>query len=586
MKEKLIHSVKDNAMFLGIWAFALSTVLFMNFQSTNSLSFVGVTDSKEVNINLKHPVLVKKVHVLPGQLVQKGQLLVELERPDLVKQMNEVSHKLEEFHNQLTLNETLANTLKSIKNKKQDMENALTIQIRSLENQYEFLRKEQEELFIFAQFDGHVGFVNYKSGESVSPFAPIVTMHQKTPTFVRGYVHESIINKINIGSKIKISSSNGDKTMIAHVTSVGTRIIEFPERFRRSVSEKIWGREVGIKLTPNNEFLLGEKVFLEVISNEALHSKSKRTLAYGSVEESAIEYNQIVVPELIKDLNRVEPSGLVFIPELKRYLMVSDDTFENKPFVYLLNNSGEVDQRILLVDGVDKIKDMESMTMDEQGNIYIASSQSETKKNKISKSRRSLIKVKREGLNLIKQERVRLIDMMNDVAVLYPDLPWVKLLKKENLIENKYMIQMDLEGLAVKANTMYLGLRNTFGASGEVVILKIVDAEKMFETDQLTAEQVSVYATLKLPESKNQEGISDLLIVENKMFILTADNKDKDKGRLLKLNMDDLDRGVSLVKRFNEHRPEGISYNSVDNELLVVFDNNKSKRAFMTKVKL
>lgn len=586
--EKIKYGIQDNLLFIGIWSLALLTVLSLNFQNKNSLSFVGVTDSKEVNINLKHAVLVKQIHVLPGQLVKKGQLLAELERPDLVKQMNEVSHRLEELHNQLTLNEKLNNSLKSIKRKKRDIDNSLTIQIRSLENQYEFLRKEQEELFIFANFDGHVGFVNYKSGESVSPFAPIITMHQKTPTFVRGYVHESIMNQIKIGSQIKISSINSDKVMEAQVTSVGTRIIEFPERFRRSIQEKIWGREVGIKLKPENNFLLGEKVFLEVIGVGSSEDTKKRTLANGEIiiKEGETSYHEITIPTLIRDLNRVEPSGLVYLQDLNQFLVVSDDTFENKPFVYLLNNSGDIDQRILMINGIEKIKDMEAMSKDEEGNLYVVSSLSEDKKGKMGKERRRIIRFTRQGLELQEDKKTDLLTALNDLAVLDPSQDWAKLLLKKNLIESKFKIEMDVEGLAVKEDAIYLGLRKTFGENGEVIVLKISNANEMFETDTLSQGQVSLFKKIILPKSDKEEGISDLMIHNDQLYFLTADNKDNDKGKLFKVSMLERENTAHLITEFEDHRPEGLSLNTSTNELTIVFDNNKSKKAYMTKVQI
>ena len=50
--KNLKYTLQDNALFIGTWLLALVTVLGINISNTQSLSFVGVTDSKEVNMPL------------------------------------------------------------------------------------------------------------------------------------------------------------------------------------------------------------------------------------------------------------------------------------------------------------------------------------------------------------------------------------------------------------------------------------------------------------------------------------------------------------------------------------------------------
>lgn len=583
--EKIKYAIQDNALFLGTWLLALITVIGINISNTQSLSFVGVTDSKEVNINLKHAVVIDKIHVLPGQKVIKGQLLAELDRPDLVKQLNEVSHQLEQLHNQLSLNESLNESLKSIKEDERENDNALTIQIRALENQYELLQKESQELKIFAQFDGHIGFVNYKSGESVSPFTPILTMHQKTPTFVRGYVHESIMDKIKIGSTIKISSLNSGRVMRSTVTSVGTRITEFPERFRRSIDEKIWGREIGIKLRPENSFLLGEKVFLELLPNETLGSE--RQLA-NELREAVIDYERIDVPRSIQRRSVVEPSGLVFLPGQNSFLVISDDTHNSHPDLFLMNPAGEIDKNVEKIEGLDEIKDMEAIALDEAGNFYVISSQSVDKDGDLPKERRRLVRFKQTADGYIEDKKTDLLKSLNDLAVMYPEESWVSILKKDNLIKDDFIIEMDVEGLIVQADAAYLGLRSSHADINKLVILKIENLSRLLEEDNFLRGQVSVSHKIDIGEIGSSQGISDMTLVDQKIYFVTADNFGNEVGSLYKVPFVPVNpESIVLAEKmrdFNEHKPEGITYNSLTSELYVVFESNSSRRSYFTKV--
>ena len=237
--SRLTAFMPENKLYVGVWLFAVLIIVGFNLQNNKTHKFVGVTDSKEVNINSKHAVVIKSINVIPGQPVKSGQLLVELEREDLRQQINEVSHNLEELRAEFKLNSDLTLNLKSIKTKikksklaknadNNEDEALISIQIRSLETRLSYLKKEEEELYIFSSFDGHIGSVNYKNGESASPFEPILTMHKTTPTFVRGYIHENLSHHIAVDKKVTIKALSSKQQVVGVIKSVGTRIIEFP----------------------------------------------------------------------------------------------------------------------------------------------------------------------------------------------------------------------------------------------------------------------------------------------------------------------------------------------------------------------
>lgn len=584
--RKVQRSLRENLLFSSVWILALITVLFVNITAKQSYNFVGMTDSKEDVLNTNYPVVIKHVNVISGQSVEKGQLLAELERPELAKQINQVSGELEELVHQYELNESLTKNLKSIKRKRAKGENSLTIKIKSLKRDLALLKNEQDELLVFATFDGHIGSVNFKVGENVSPFSPIMTMHKKTPTFVRGFIHESISHEVTVNSVVRITNLNSNNTLETVISSVGTRIVEFPVRFQKAGAEVVWGREVVIKLPENNDFLLGEKVFMEVVS---FATRSTREIANTIIDDIKVGLRSISLPKELLGKVILEPSGVVYSRSHGKYLVISDDNNADRPLVYMMDSDGNISSEVLSVEGLDKIKDMEAMTQDEDGNIYIASSQSKSRSGNIAKSRRLLIKVRKEKNKLVLESKIKLISKLDAIAKKHPNLEWVKLLSKNRKSKGKkFRIEMDLEGMAIKDNVLYLGLRNKVASKSEVAILSITDIQKTFVSGHIEVGQVELWSTIETPinfSDDRSEGISGIQIINNEMIIVTASNKVKNKGRLLKVSMETR-KVTDLLAEFDGNRPEGIAFNIDKQVYVITFDDNTGEKSSMVELKL
>lgn len=570
----------ENKLYVGVWIFAVLIILAFNIQNETTHKFVGVTDSKEVSINSKYPVIIKSINVNAGQSVQSGQLLLELESEELENQISEVNIRLK----------ALENKYKRVKKE------SLKIQVSILKNKLDFLNKEKEELYVFSTFDGHVGAVNFNNGASVPPFDPIVTMHKTTPTFVRGYVHENLSHEIKLNKKVEIKNLNSKQKVVGVIKKVGSRIVEFPERFRRSIDAKIWGREVVVQLPKNNTYLLGEKVFMEVGNDDYGVEVIGRSVADEELKLEPTSYNLIPIQRGVNMTQKIEPSGLVYIKDYNKFLMVSDDNKNDKPLVYLLNANGQLDSHVITIDGLKEIKDMESIVEDELGNIYVSSSLSPTKEGKISKKRNIIAKLKRDGFKLSVISKINLYDELDRLVQSeeHQELDWVKFLNnKKNskglkLKSNNHKLRIDIEGLIVRSNTIYLGLRNPIKSSKEVIVLKIANSESVFEGNTITSDQVSIWKKITLPvlrEADRDEGISDMMFKDGVLYFLTASNKHKRRGRLLKVGSGSKIAAKELV-HFTGYRPEGLAFCPNLNKLVVSFDNNEGESLYMATVPL
>jgi multidrug resistance efflux pump len=334
---------------ITIVAMAVITLAMRN----ESTSFAGIADAKEIVINVQSAVEIKKIRVGPGQVVNEGDTLVEINNVsennrDLDIKISSIRHEIDELNtrknahvnlsrsevrqlksqqeerkNQITaqiqqleseyeINRNLMSDLKSIKketaavNENSIPNNPITLkidnlkkelkriqdssqitldrlhneqsvsgdpfndQVRQLEDELKMLESQKLDMFILARISGMIGTVDFKEGEKVSPFTPILTLHAISPSFIRGYIHENSYSKVEIGKKVLISSMDVKKLKIfGEVIGVGSRIVEYPMRLRKYPDLQLWGREVTIKIPDGNKLLLGEKVSISIPSDKS-----------------------------------------------------------------------------------------------------------------------------------------------------------------------------------------------------------------------------------------------------------------------------------------------------------------------------
>lgn len=123
------------------------------------------------------------------------------------------------------------------------------------------LREEESRLTIRALASGVVDSINFRVGEKVSPFAPILTISGHRPSLVRGYVHEKLPIHLALGDSVDVSTV-GMRTAKFRgvVVGLGSRIMELPMRLWKIPNYPLWGREVIVRIPADNPLLLGEMV--------------------------------------------------------------------------------------------------------------------------------------------------------------------------------------------------------------------------------------------------------------------------------------------------------------------------------------
>ena len=94
--------------------------------------------------------------------------------------------------------------------------------------------------------------------------------------------------------------------------------------------------------------------------------------------------------------------GLSGIHRARATLIVSDDTglqnkHEHSPWIFSMSANGTIDPNPIPIQKSGKLKDLESITRNKNGDLYLLSSQSHSRKGKRSVERTQFLKVSNEA---------------------------------------------------------------------------------------------------------------------------------------------------------------------------------------------
>ncbi|MCP4106679.1 MAG: hypothetical protein GY749_14265 [Desulfobacteraceae bacterium] len=304
-------------------------------------------------------------------------------------------------------------------------------------------------------------------------------------------------------------------------------------------------------------------------------------------------FKQIVVPEtelaeytampiIPLETSDIEASALLWLDDIGLYLVISDETPDNEPLLFLMDKYGTIIKETS-VQGLKKIKDMESVAMAEDGTVYIASSSSLSKDGDLDKSRRLLVSVKREQDEFSLMQKIDLYTLLEDAAFSENESDWAEFIL--DAIDDE---SVDIEGMFCRAGALYLGFKSPL-KSGNSVILKIDDIDDVFDNEEIDSEQVSIWNTVFLkPDGSAQESISDLFYHNGTLYIIGTLTGSK-SGSLWKL--DEISGNLTRIAAFDGLQPEGIGAgyenDNVIYSLMISFDQgdgNASQFAYVSVI--
>jgi HlyD family secretion protein len=117
------------------------------------------------------------------------------------------------------------------------------------------LQNQSTSLTVVAPYDGIVGSIHFREGMYAKAFSSLVSFGLTSPVMITAYLQEKFIVNIKQGDSVSVSSLFfHDKKVKGTVASIGQRIVEIPEKFRKIPEVKIYGIEVFISIPQNNPF--------------------------------------------------------------------------------------------------------------------------------------------------------------------------------------------------------------------------------------------------------------------------------------------------------------------------------------------
>lgn len=225
--------------------------------------------------NLKSKKAIKTSEInseiaqIEAKLAQNRALIKDLnsfEKTENQKSTSVIEAKITALNTELKMAlQPLDAEIKRLEQKLKSNNNPYNAKLKKLQTEQNFYEERGRKLSIFAPSDGLIGNIHCKEAENISAFTTLITFYEENPILVEGYVNENLVVHVKIGDTLTVSSSLIlDYEIKGVVVSLGSRIIEIPERLRKYPEIKTYGREILIQIPSQNKFLQKEKVVLKL----------------------------------------------------------------------------------------------------------------------------------------------------------------------------------------------------------------------------------------------------------------------------------------------------------------------------------
>jgi len=362
--------------------------------------------------------------------------------------------------------------------------------------------------------DGHVVEVLLRPGDVVPAFAPVVAVEDAAVAHATVFVPETQDTKVEVGDRVAVRSRRAGRfDTTGHVAYVYPGFSPLPPRltFRGQVA---WARKLRVRLPDGHTLVPGERVSVDLRPRADAGISVVAHAADAPVQAPPREGepSPLSVPAALAARSRFEPSGLVWLPDLERYLVVSDDTGwpdrdDHAPWLFLVDAQGNVEASPLTLHGIDEVNDLEAVARGPGGRLLLLSSNAISKRGRRPASRQWLLEVERRGRSLTVTHRVALVQ-----ALVASHEPGALAALGIDQRAADGLPDVNFEGLAYRDGDLVLGLKRPVDLNG-ARILRIEDASALLRAGRVEPGRVSVFGVVDLrTEDGRARGISDLVL--------------------------------------------------------------------------
>jgi multidrug efflux pump subunit AcrA (membrane-fusion protein) len=160
MKSNIAKKNHNTLIGSLIGAAVICTLLYNSIR-VERIGFLGIADSKELQINFEYPVEVKRVHVIPGQIVRKGDLLLELDQSELNTKIRDVDFRINRLQSEMTLRRQIGRIIPKSKKATENLMDPMQSELSDLLKEKDYLLAKKRNLYVFSPAEGVVGQINF-----------------------------------------------------------------------------------------------------------------------------------------------------------------------------------------------------------------------------------------------------------------------------------------------------------------------------------------------------------------------------------------------------------------------------------------
>lgn len=511
----------------------------------SQLECLGVADAQETRISFETPVIVKRIFVIPGQNVVKGQPLIEVEPQELNIRMLEVQTELDSLQSELEFRRSLLETFSGRKKEaaKQELESSpVAKEVDGLRRQYEELKRLQSQAIKFAEADGVVATVNYRVNEQVPPFDPIMTLSSSVPSLVYGFIHEDRLSDFQVGDSIQVESiSESNRSVRGKVISLGRRITLFPLRLQNAFGHQYWGRELVVALPDTNNLFMGEKVRIHASGASLLSDFNFQAIAEEKVRAS---------DPFLKGL-KLEAGGAILLADGNLLVASDDDGPSGSPF-WLISQDGQKRMNLVLEGVEEGLLDIESL-VESNGHYYALSSlRFEKDSNTPVQPQSGLFRFQlAEGKVVVD----RSLDIQEALIDQIAELPVFLQIRDK-------MEDFEIEALGIEGEDAFVALKEPQLKDGSSLILRVKNLISHLDSGGRNAIETSIASIVFLKDSKcsKPSRVTDLIKESGGFTIVSNCGKKESVSQVWWIKEGSFTQQPVLLKSLNKSRLEAIAH--------------------------
>jgi multidrug resistance efflux pump len=502
------------------------------------------------------------------------------QRDTLEVQVRDANHLAESFSEQITLVEA------SLAQWKSEDVNQLMVpatsryasEIESLHRTELELKQQAARREVTSGGNGRVVAVFCRPGDLLNSLQPILTIQEQTFSYVDAYMPDGFAGDLGGGSRVQIVSRRvGVTPAQGTVAFVDPGYVQLPPSLlgpANPLRGVVNARRVRIALDSPHSIMPGEIVLVKttaqvveqhasaeikapsgrVAESTRLADESALVATSGSAVPALVVPPAPVLPAIAADVpvakpegskasttlmsipyeltkrSHFEPSGLVWLADLDRYVVISDDTGVEPaqrfaPWLYLMDRAGQVELQPVEIEGISEIADLESISAGPDGTLFVLSSQSLSAKGKRHESRTLLVQVERSGRTFKAKHSIPLLKAI--VSAYNTEQLTALGLPAEQVAEPGTLV-LDVEGSAWRDGSLYIGLKEPVSSKG-AIIWRLDRVADLLAGKPLEAGQLSIWSTVDLGKGN---GIADISFMVSGRMVVTSTRADESAGQL------------------------------------------------------